>query len=44
MEALKELKEGKAPGMDGCAVECLRRGGGGNHRVAGANTELVRMF
>lgn len=26
-EAMRELKEGSATGMDGCALECLKGGG-----------------
>jgi len=26
-EAVKEMKTGKAPGLDGCAAECLKKGG-----------------
>ena len=27
MEAVKEMKSGKAPGLDGFPVECLKKGG-----------------
>ena len=27
-KALKEMRTGKAPGLDGCHVECLSKGGG----------------
>ena len=27
IEAVGRMKSGKAPGMDGCAIECVKRGG-----------------